>query len=564
MRVWHPRFTSNTIITQPAKHREHSMNACVVCRAILLPCIYVAMTICTVAQSANVRLDKAGTNPQEVSIAINPLNPDNIIAGSNLRFYYYSFDGGKTWTQESLPSGTWGDPCVIFDKTGRAYIANLRYGWDAIVVRYSDDGGMTWSEGVKLYGPSSPNARPGSYYNSSLQDKEWLATDMSDGPFGGAIYAAWTDFTKYGSHDPGDSTVIVFARSLDRGESFEPFVRVSDRAGNALDGDSTVEGAVPAVGPDGTVYLCWAGPEGLYFDRSFDGGVTWGEDRVISDMPGGWALDISGIMRANGLPVTVTDISHTATRGNIYINWVDVRYGDPDVFILVSTDRGDTWRGPVRVNDDEPGNGKDQFFTWATVDPVTGELLVVFYDRRRYESDSTDVWLARSSDGGMTFTNELISTAAFYPSPMVFFGDYNGIAAYNGRVRPIWTEMDQGRLSIHACLIDRSPSSMEPLPTSMNGVRLRHYPNPVALAGRSRATIELELEHSATVTAAVYDMVGRRVGIVTDGYLEAGRHELSWSPAGLTPGLYHCRAIVHFHNQRTTRSVVRTRMITVL
>ncbi len=540
------------------------MNACFLHRALLLLCCAVAIVTTSAAQPRNVRMDQLDSDPEEVSIAINPLNPDNIIAGSNLRYYYYSFDGGRTWVQEELPSGTWGDPCVIFDKTGRAYIANLRYGWDAILLRYSDDGGKTWSAGTKLYGPSSGDARAGSLFNSSLQDKEWLIADMSDGPFGGNIYASWTDFTKYGSEDSKDSSVIVFARSTNRGESFEPFVRVSDKGGDAIDSDNTVEGAVPAVGPEGEVYLCWAGPEGLYFDRSFDGGATWGTDRVISDMPGGWDIEVSGISRSNGLPVTIADVSNTATRGTVYINWVDQRNGDTDVFILASTDKGASWRGPVRVNNDELRNGKAQFFTWATIDQVTGELLIVFYDRRSYETDSTDVYLARSVDGGRTFSNERISEAAFYPSPMVFFGDYNGISAHDGRVRPIWTQLDQGQLSIHTCLIDGQPNAVDPLPASMHGVRLEHFPNPVSATNGWSATISLTLDRPSVVEAAIYDLVGKRVALLGSGDFAKGEHALTWSAEGLNPGVYQCRVTVRGSDASSQTTLVKGRLITVL
>ena len=517
------------------------------------------------AQPVNVRIDAPGANPEEVSIAINPKNPDNMIAGANLRYYFWSTDAGRTWTQSQLPANTYGDPCVIFDADGRAYYAHLTVGWDAITVRTSDDGGKTWSQGVKLRGPSSDSAKPGSLFRSSLQDKEWLIADMTQSPYRGTIYASWSDFTKYGSRSPVDSSVIVFARSTDRGDSFEPFVRVSDIAGDAIDSDNSMEGAVPAVGPEGEVYLAWSGPQGLYFDRSFDGGRTWGKDKVLTTLPGGWDFDISGINRSNGLPVTICDISNAATKGTLYINWIDFRNGDPDVFILRSTDKGDTWSQPIRVNNDGKGNGKEQFLTWATVDPVTGELSVVYYDRRRYDSDSTDVFLARSTDGGATFTNSKISSSGFFPSANVFFGDYNCISAYNGRIRPIWTRLNNDTLTIHTVLIDGTPAGGGELPEP-SGLLLEPYPNPASISACPDATISYATPRSADIELSVFDVTGRCITTLVRERKPAGEYTVHFNAAALAPGSYLCRLTAETHpaDASSASAHSRTAVFTVL
>lgn len=515
------------------------------------------------AQPAVVRIDVPGSKPDEVTIAINPTNPDNLIAGANLRFVFRSFDGGKTWTQSLLPNDTYGDPCVIFDGDGRAFFAHLTVGWEAITVRRSLDGGLTWSSGVKLRGPSSPQARPGSLFNSSLQDKEWLVADMTTGPTRGNIYATWTDFTRYGSQNPADSSVIVFARSTDHGETFDPFVRISDKAGDAVDSDNTVEGAVPAVGPGGEVYVAWAGPDGLSFDRSLDAGVTWGTDRIISDMPGGWDIDISGVYRANGLPITVADISNTPTRGTVYVNWVDARHGDHDVFVARSTDRGETWSAPIRVNDDPVANGREQFFTWATVDPITGELVIVFYDRRDHAGDTTSVYLARSLDGGRTFRNERIDGSAFYPTPFVFMGDYNCVAAYNGRVRPIWTRLHNTDLSIHTALIDETVP-VDPMPAPPSGLRLDVHPNPIAPGTARDTRVRIDLPEASHVVVRVHDMVGHAVATLHDGWCVGGTLSLPLDTSRMPAGTYLVRMQQQARGDGTARETVLARVLTVL
>ncbi|MDH7515734.1 MAG: glycosyl hydrolase [Bacteroidota bacterium] len=513
------------------------------------------------SQPVNVRISTPGGYPEETSIAINPTNPDNVIAGANLRYYYWSTDGGLTWGESQLPPATYGDPCVVFGPDGRAYYAHLTVGWDAITVRTSDDGGKTWSAGIKLRGPSSDSARPGPLTNSSLQDKEWLAADITGSRFRGNIYAAWTDFTRYGSANPRDSSVIVFARSTDRGETFEPFVRVSDTAGDAVDSDETMEGAVPAVGPEGEIYLAWAGPAGLYFDRSFDGGVTWGEDMIVSDMPGGWDIDIRGLQRANGLPVTMCDVSRGPYRGTVYVNWVDLRNGDPDVFIARSTDRGATWSAPIRVNDDPLRNGKEQFFTWGTVDPVTGEIVIVFYDRRNYRTDSTDVYLASSTDGGMTFVNRRINEAAFVPSAMVFMGDYNCVSAYGGRIRPIWTRLHGSDLSIHTAVIEGLTHSAVDARIPATAT-VDAFPNPVTIASDYTTTIRFTAPEAGKTDIAVYDIAGRRIATVFEGWVEGGMTGWTFEAGTLPAGQYVIRAIREGTSGQEARDI--SSMMTVI
>ena len=89
-----------------------------------------------------------------------------------------------------------------------------------------------------------------------------------------------------------------------------------------------------------------------------------------------------------------------------------------------------------------------------SVDPITGHIYIVFYDRRNHADQKTDVYLAVSTDGGTSFTNEKISDSPFTPDPDVYMGDYINIAAYGGFVRPIWTSMANGNLEILTAIID--------------------------------------------------------------------------------------------------------------
>lgn len=388
--------------------------------------------------------------PCEPSIAVSPANPNHLMAGAILNTVHSSTDGGKTWKSTMLKSeyGVWGDPCLVADKEGSFYYFHLSdptgKNWmsaeilDRIVVQRTDNLGKTWK--VDSYmGLAHPKD----------QDKEWAAVD----PTNGNVYCTWTQFDKYGSSEPGNESNILFSRSTNRGKDWSAPVRINQVAGGCLDDDNTTEGAVPAVGPDGTIYVSWSHAEKVWFTSSKDGGITWPDTNIlVAEQPGGWEIDIKGLDRSNGMPVTVVDQSTGPFSGTVYVNWLDNRNGHYDVWVARSFDQGKSWSSPIRINDDTTSS--DQFLTWMTADPVTGYLYCVFYDRRNSTSTATEVTLAWSKDGGSTWVNENLSTTSFVPKKEVFFGDYSNISAYNGVVRPIWTEYHNGKLSIWTALIN--------------------------------------------------------------------------------------------------------------
>ncbi|MFN0033859.1 MAG: sialidase family protein [Saprospiraceae bacterium] len=395
-----------------------------------------------------------GHGPCEPSIAVSPKNPQNVVAGAILNRYYWSKDGGRTWENDILKSkssGVFGDPVLIADWKGNFYFSHLSdpegEGWasekllDRIVIQKSTDGGKTYDDGAwcGLHHPKD-------------QDKPWLCAD----PKTGHVACTWTEFDKYASRDlEKDHSRILFSQSTDSGKSWSEAMAITQFEGNCLDGDDTTEGAVPAYGPNGEIYVAWSYGEKIWFDRSTDGGKTWLEkDIVAAEQPGGWEIEIAGLNRTNVMPVLVCDLSPSPRRGTLYLCWGDQRNGadDTDIFVAQSLDGGLTWSKPARVNDDT--KGRQQFLPWLTIDQATGHMYAVFYDRRNHADEQTDVYVAVSRDGAKSFKNLKVSAEPFTPTSFVFFGDYNHIAAHNGVVRPIWTRMDKGSLSVWTAIMD--------------------------------------------------------------------------------------------------------------
>jgi len=414
--------------------------------------------------------EKGDGSPAEVSVTLNPKRPDQLAAvGHTARgcLVCTSQDSGATWHKAIFPNPmkrrVQGDDLVLFGADGRLWHGCIRFQGirvprprvadTGIFVTASEDGGLTWGEASTVI--DHVNAVEPFY------DKPWIAVDGNpESKYKGNVYAGLTRFDVYGSKAPEHKSHVLFSRSTDGGKTFSPVQRISETPGDCLDSVNTVMGAMPAVGLGGEVYVVWAGPDGVTFDRSEDGGATFGKDITISKMIPGWDIPVEGVHRHNGLPTIGVDMSTGPRRGSVYVTWLDKRNGDTDVFCAVSRDSGKTWSEPVRVNDD--AKGKDQMFPWSAVDPVDGSVNVLFYDRRGLDGARTGLSLARSVDGGKTFVNYAIDQEAFECVPGMFFGDYIGLSAHGGRLVGAYSHfVKRNELALSVALFRFKPGTQE-------------------------------------------------------------------------------------------------------
>jgi len=379
----------------------------------------------------------------EPSIAINPSDPKHVVAGSILNNFYESTDGGKNWSQQQIESsfGVWGDPCLIIDTTGRVYYFHL-----------SDPEGTNWRSDQILDRMvcQTKNGPGGSFSDGSFteingkkHDKEWAAVQ----PRTGAIGLSWTQFDTYGTADTTCKSTILYSESTDQGISWSPPVVITEQRGDCIDDDNTAEGAVPAFGIGNARYVGWALNGKIMFSRSLDA-VHW-EETTVATQHAGWTQSYAGFSRCNGMPVTVVDhCKQSPYYGRIYLCWGDQIEGlGGEIFVSYSDNAGFNWSAPSSIS--PQGGTSDQFLPWLTVDPTSGYLYAVFYDRRNTTKDNeTNTYLSISRDGGTTWSEQRINSEAFYPSDAVFMGDYNHISAHGGEVRPIWTELANMKKSV--------------------------------------------------------------------------------------------------------------------
>jgi hypothetical protein len=260
--------------------------------------------------------------------------------------------------------------------------------------------------------------RPGSAGNS--HDKAWLAVDSRPAsPFANRLYLTWTNFPSSGD------TQVFTTYSVDQGLTWTPAVVLE--TGAAFKWPTHNQ-----VAPNGDVFVAYhrqpmfanGVPNGtsgaITVMRSTNGGATFPQS-VLAFGPGqadmtfnhqGLSGAIPGTdfwLQGSVQPWILTDPN---VPGRIYV----VANDDPDnnsqsgdaadVFIVRSTDSGLTWSAPLRV-DHGPGT-TFQVMPTAAIDPISGAIVVQYYDNRSGAMNSRgnfllDLYAAVSVDGGLSF-----------------------------------------------------------------------------------------------------------------------------------------------------------------
>lgn len=420
------------------------------CCRLLLAAIIAAFGIPALSQTALPTAPGAAItdlNPtpgpfSEPGVSVNPLNPNQVVVVFQVRAQAaYSEDAGRTW---KLADGVTpkeykvsGDVSTVFDNKGHAFMSCIAFDklgtfnyWghgatrNGIFVRRSLDGGKTWEPELRtvIAQPTKPGI--------PFEDKPYVVADTSKSKYAGNLYVGWTRWTLTDSR-------MLFSRSTDDGLTWSRPIEISKVRGLPRDDNGALEGFDGAVGPDGTLYAVWALNDHIVFTESKNGGRTFSRTRkIVRTAPTMFA--VSGMDRANGFPQIAVDPRGGPKGGPIYVTWSDYRNGEVDIFCIVSRNHGQTWSAPIKVNNDPVHDGAEHFFQWLAVDPVSGAVNVVFYDRREDPKNREQVVvLAHSDNRGKTFANYAWTNKPFNPEG-IFMGDYLGLAAWGNRVYGAW------------------------------------------------------------------------------------------------------------------------------
>jgi hypothetical protein len=462
--------------------------------------------------------------------------------------------------------------------------------------------GKPWSEPIVVH---DNRADPVSE-QLLLDDKNWIAVDNATDVDGGAnkprdgkvgtVYICWS---LDGTSDPTDTVPfpvqqIVLMKSIDGGLTWGGYAQ-GDNTPKQLSAKGAISGigCHIAIGPAGEVFVTWYDnqAQALMQVVSFDRGETFTPPAPIAFIVGvdepfrgqtfrnlsipSTAIDSKGTLyvvvtsrNAEGSPVTegARELGRQLKNGEVDIEELRAKYlgesepdggvesehmakGDgegpesgSDVVMFKSTDGGNSYTGPIRVNQDPPAADADQFQPWIAV-TKKGQVNVSFFDRRNDPQNFfIDTYLARSNDGGGSFFDLRVSQSLWDPSvgtptsvSGAFIGDYQGLAADDAFAYPFWNDTQLNNLpkkskrhspwqEVFSARVPNGPASFIQAPRFGKGLGLAppRIPTLPARPPRSRAQRKL-LERRAARRRAQALRKRRRIPYVFQGRaLDAG------------------------------------------
>lgn len=419
----------------------------------------------------------------EPSIAIDPTNPRNMIAfaidlsGQNVNpdiwsvtRAFRSTNGGRTWadrgpvryTRKGNDITQSGDPVAVFDSEGNAYYASLasppkRPG--GIYVHRSRNGGASW----RLPVLAVPELEDTEGDSCPRTDKEWLSVD----PRTGRLYLAYTLFTFTCSESGAPTDLytrltdigVYLTSSDDKGATWRKPREIWQ--GYAL-------GAIPKVGPDGTLYVAfWGTVEApptacptaagvltakgggrpfvsIITGNSTDGGKRWSFHRQpICDFIAGEIVKPGRFVGGSFFPSLAVDQSN----GTAYIAYPSfVSEGRFTIELITSNDRGASWSHPVELTAGPNDARMPAVFADAGVVRLVYVETTGFKDQDDQTADGTAKTLyMESADGGATWSEPApLSTKIGRPKEFTELGDYLAIDVAAGRIATTWTDARKG------------------------------------------------------------------------------------------------------------------------
>jgi len=358
--------------------------------------------------SYQVNVDANGQNivgdvANEPSICADPTNPNKMSIGwrqfdsvaSNFRKagWGYTSNGGALWTfPGTLETIFRSDPVLASDDTGRFFYLSLQNNFFDDMFR-SLTGGASWTK----LGPATGG------------DKQWFTIDNTNSPGHGFQYQIWsTDGNNYGGRQ--------FTRSTDGGFTWM----------NPINIPHTPKWGTLDVDRNGVLFIGGVNPSNasqIWCIRSSNASNAAAtpifEQSTVVNLGGN--IDAGDIINPVGITGQITvavDRSGTSTNNNVYMLASVQPTGfttGSEVMFVRSTDGGQTFSAPRRINDDPVNHNKWHWFGTISVAP-NGRIDTVWLDSRNAANNTdSQLFYSYSNDAGNSWSANVAVSDPFNP-----------------------------------------------------------------------------------------------------------------------------------------------------
>lgn len=397
-----------------------------------------------------VNISRATGNQTESDIAINPTNPQQIFAVSNVTsnglFMAVSNDGGVNWTTRvgatggDIPTACC-DARVEYDHFGNLWMTYLGPGGANNYVARSTNNGASFT---------IVDTKTGSWDNPAIAASHPIGGNSiiaieARGPGGVNVYSGVS--TGFGA-----PITFTAAQTVPTTSSTGNFGDVAV----LNDGSILVTYTTPSGGQGPATDPVYRDPDGI--------GVGAGFSLVLTQNTNVGGFDFVPAQDGRSVdsePQFAVAPPNTPFAGRVYFTYTEEKVNennDMDIMLRYSDNGGTTWSTPVIINDDNPGVIRTQFLQQIAVDRTTGAIAMSWHDARNdngvlpngtntVANDDMQFYGAVSLDGGATFENFQI-TAGWSNDDRaangIDYGDWTGSDFYGGVFHAIWADNSQG------------------------------------------------------------------------------------------------------------------------
>ncbi len=448
---------------------------------------------------------------------------------------YLSTDAGESWTL--FDSGLGRIPVLSLNiktdssSTDMAMLAGSLHG----EVFRSTDHGASWGQ-----------------LTSGLTQDETVASISANGSnvfagtFDGGIFHSTNNGIQWAQFSPVQTNIPVLSLAYEASIAGDPHVFAGTFSEGAF--SSTDDGTTWTLASSGLDYWvhCFAISSFQLEANTILAGTNSG---VYASTNDGASWTTLGLHNHVVVSLALPPPSETPGDTLIYA-------GTGESGVFRSSDKGKSW---TEVNS---GLGDSTIKSLLVVQNTGGPIELfagTFYGGVFRSTDRGDSWEA--VDSGLTDTRANCFAADRVGGGTVLVAGTNGGVFISTNSGTHWKAVNEGMTSMHVSSLAMSDTFLyagteggiwrRPLSEIITSVNpsgkilprefmlYQNYPNPFNPA----TNISFELPTEAFVTLSIYDILGRRVALLLSGPSSPGSHELTFSPTGLSSGVYFCRLI---------------------